>query len=104
MKSLTLNINDQNFQIHEGSQFIELATSDYVKEHIDDYYIIINVTTPSKRNFDQVELKKTHTFWEKKKMIPGSDIMLKTELDFSDDEAAEELVEFFNFYIGRNES
>jgi hypothetical protein len=104
MKSLTLNINEQNFQIHEGIQFVELATTDYVKEHIEDYYIIINVTTPSKRNFDKIDLKKTHTFWEKQKMIPGSDIMLQTELDFSDDAAAKEFVEFFNFYIGRNQS
>ena len=104
MKSLTLNINEQNFQIYEGSQFVEMVTSDYVKEHIEDYYIIFNVTTPSSRNFDKIDLKKTHTFWEKKKMIPGSDIMLQTELDFSDDAAAEEFVEYFNFYIGRNQS
>jgi hypothetical protein len=104
MKSLTLNFNNQNFQIHEGSQFAGWTTSDYIKEHIEDYYIIINVTTPSNRIFDKVELKKTHTFWEKQKMIPGSDIMLQAELDFEDEEAAKELVEYFNFYIGRNQS
>ena len=104
MNSFTLNINDLNFQIHEGSQFEELAKSDYVREHIDDYYIIFCVTIPSNRIFDKVDLKKTHTFWEKQKMIPGSDIMLQAELDFDDEEAAKELVEFFNFYIGRNQS
>ena len=94
--------NNQRFQVCEASLYPEFAKSDYHRKHADEYFIIFNITDPQDRLFDKIRTSPTSMFMQKKYLNEGYNMYLNTELDFSDEYAADEFRQYYNFELSRN--